>query len=60
MVVDRLKPLVIHPTNQLGDLPNGYLKVLPKFNCENCITTEDHLTSFQDWTYNLCVEEYYV
>jgi len=34
----RLKPLVLSPTNQLGDLPEGYWKVLPKLNGDTGIT----------------------
>jgi hypothetical protein len=41
----------------LGDLPDGYLKVLRRFNGENGITTEEHLTAFQDCTDNFYVED---
>lgn len=49
--------LVLPPTHELGDLPKGYLKELPKFNGENGITAEDHLVTFQDYTNNMYVEE---
>jgi len=35
---------------------DGYLKAMPRFNVENCLSVEDHLTAFQDCTENLSVD----
>lgn len=53
----RFKPLFLPPADQLGDLPDWYLKVLPKLNGENGITAEDNFTTFQDCPDNFDVEE---
>jgi hypothetical protein len=38
------------------DLPENYLKLLPKYDGEKEITTEEHMDSFQDFTDNLFIE----
>lgn len=53
----KFKPLVLPPFDRFGDLPHGHLKVLPKFNKENDIAIEDHLTAFQDCTSYFYVED---
>ena len=37
-------------------MPKDYLKMLPKFDGENEITTEDHLAPFQGCKDNLAIE----
>ena len=44
-VVFRYAPLVL-PAN-LNDLPDNYVKNLPKFNGENVVTTIEHLVFFE-------------
>eukprot|EP01018_Ginkgo_biloba_P021852 Gb_40590 [translate_table: standard] len=43
------------PVN-LNDMPNNYLKILPKFDGENNASVEDHMIHFQDFTDNLFIE----
>eukprot|EP01018_Ginkgo_biloba_P034759 Gb_09446 [translate_table: standard] len=43
------------PVN-VHDMPDNYLKILPKFDGEKNALAEDHMTAFQDFTDNLFIE----
>jgi len=53
-VAARYGPIIL-PQN-LHDMPNNYLKILPKFNGENETYAEDNIDAFQYCTNNLGVE----
>jgi hypothetical protein len=42
--------------SHVHDLPENYLKLLPKYNGEPTLSVEEHLVSFQDFTDNLFME----
>jgi hypothetical protein len=50
-VMARFGPLNI-PAH-VHDLPENYLKLLPKYNGEPTLSVEEHLATFQDFTDNL-------
>jgi hypothetical protein len=52
----RLKPIILPVANQLGDMPDGYIKVMTRFNGEKGLSVEDHLTAFQHCTNNFLVD----
>jgi hypothetical protein len=49
------QPLVL--PQQLHNLPDKYLKELPKYNGQTNVSVEDHIASFRDCTDNLIVSE---
>eukprot|EP01018_Ginkgo_biloba_P007611 Gb_17039 [translate_table: standard] len=53
-VQDSYGPLRL-PVN-LHDMPDNYLKILPKFDGEKNASAEDHMTSFQDFTDMMFIE----
>eukprot|EP01018_Ginkgo_biloba_P022732 Gb_08713 [translate_table: standard] len=53
-VQPRYGPLRL-PVN-LHDMPDNYLKILPKFDGEKNVLAEDHMIAFQDFTDNMFIE----
>ena len=56
-LLSRYKLVILH--RKIKYIPKGSLKVMPRFNGESGIYTEDHLTSFQDCTDHFSVEDGY-
>jgi len=50
-------PLIMPPKDWMGNLLNDYINVWARFNEENILTIEDHLTTFQEYMDNFYVEK---
>jgi hypothetical protein len=48
--------ILLNIPSQVDDLPENYLKLLPKYNGESSLSAEEHLVTFQDFTDNLFME----
>lgn len=60
--MDAFQPIIqdryasLHLPDQLNNFPDGYLKHLPRFNGETCLSVEDHLTAFLGSVDNMNIE----
>lgn len=56
IVETRYVTLVLSPTNEIHDFPEGYLKHFPRFNGENGLPVQDDLDAFLYFVDNMKIK----